>query len=94
LSGSDVARKLTIMSRQIPSLQDKLPKGYQSVDTFDLTPAPLASIKDGQEYVDKLPQFDADFDKLNEEAQKEGCVLRYVGVIDVKNGVIKASLER
>lgn len=94
LSGSDVARKLTILSRQIPALRDSLPKGYQSVDTNDLTPASLASVKDGQEYVDRLPQFDADFDKLNQEAQSQDCVLRYVGVIDVKKGVIKASLER
>ena len=94
LSGSDVSRKLTILSRMVPSLQDKLVKGYQSVDTFDLTPAPLRDIKDGQEYVEKLPEFDADFDKLNKEAQEAGCVLRYVGVIDVEKQIIKASLER
>lgn len=94
LSGSDVARKLTILSRMIPSLREKLPKGYESVDTHNLTPAPLANIKNGQEYVDKLPEFDDAFDQLNQEAKKARNVLRYVGVIDVQKGVIKASLEQ
>ncbi|UZJ54604.1 hypothetical protein CBS101457_003924 [Exobasidium rhododendri] len=94
LSGSDVSRKLTILSRLIPSLRNSLPKGYESVATHDLTPGPLRGIKDGQEYVEKLPQFDTDFDTLNEEAQKSGSVLRYVGVIDVTKKEIKASLEQ
>lgn len=42
----------------------------------------------------RLPEFDAEFDALRSEAQKEGKVLRYVGVIDVEKGVIKASLEK
>jgi len=42
----------------------------------------------------KLPDYDGDFDKLNEEARKDGKALRYVGVIDVEKGEVKASLER
>lgn len=42
----------------------------------------------------RLPEFDGDYDKLNKEARAEGSVLRYVGVIDVKNKEIKASLEK
>lgn len=42
----------------------------------------------------RLPEFDGQFDKLRSEAQKEGKVLRYVGVIDVKARLIKASLEK
>ena len=42
----------------------------------------------------RLPEFDTEFDTLRAEAQKEGKVLRYVGVIDVEKGVIKASLEK
>lgn len=94
LSGSDVARKLAILSRLIPSLRDSLPKGYQSVSTKSLTPAPLADVKDGEEFVKKLPQFDEEFDALNANAQKNGNVLRYVGVIDVQKKEIKASLEQ
>lgn len=94
LSGSDVSRKLTILSRLIPSLVDKLPKGYESVPTHSLTPAPLADVKSGEEYVARLPEFDGDYTKLNEAARQEGCVLRYVGVIDAESGEIKASLEK
>ena len=42
----------------------------------------------------KLPAFDAHYDELRQSAQKEKSVLRYVGVIDVNEGVIKAALEK
>lgn len=94
LSGSDVSRKLTILSRLVPSLTASLPQGFKSVPTHSLTPAPLESVTSGDEYVQKLPEFDGDFDALNKAARDEGCVLRYVGVIDVEKGEIKASLEK
>lgn len=93
LSGSDVARKLAILSRLVPQLADALPEGYQSVPTHSLTPAPLADVASGEEYVKRLPEFDGDYDALNKEAFNNGSVLRYVGVIDVKSKEIKASLE-
>lgn len=93
LSGSDVARKLAILSRLVPELKEQLPEGYLSVPTHSLTPAPLADVKSGEEYVQRLPEFDSDYDKLNKEAFDQGSVLRYVGVIDVKKREIKASLE-
>jgi hypothetical protein len=31
---------------------------------------------------------------LRESAKKEGMVLRYAGVIDVQQGVVKAALEK
>lgn len=89
-----MSRKLAILSRLVPGLTDSLPDGYQSVATHSLTPAPLADVKDGQEYVEKLPQYDGDYDALRQEAQREGSVLRYVGVIDAQKKEIKASLEK
>lgn len=94
LSGSDVARKLAILSRLVPSLANSLPEGYLSVPTHSLTPAPLADVSSGDEYVQRLPEFDGDYDSLNSAARAEGSVLRYVGVIDVQNKQIKASLEK
>jgi homoserine dehydrogenase len=94
LSGADVARKLTILSRLIPSLRSALPEGYKSVSTKSLTPPPLELVTSGEEYVQKLPAFDGEFEDLRKSATSEGKVLRYVGVIDVKEGAIKASLER
>lgn len=31
---------------------------------------------------------------MREEAEKEGKVLRYVGVIDAVNGIVKCGLEK
>lgn len=42
----------------------------------------------------RLPEFDAHFDEMRQNAAKEGMVLRYVGVVDVRSGEIKASLEK
>lgn len=93
LSGSDVARKLTILSRLIHELANALPDGFTSVDTQSLTPAGLRDEKDADTYVKRLPEFDAEFDELRAKAQANNAVLRYVGVIDVENKVIKAGLE-
>ncbi|KAL8292449.1 hypothetical protein RQP46_001061 [Phenoliferia psychrophenolica] len=100
LSGSDVARKLTILSRllsaspsALPSLPS-LPEGYASLSTETLIPAALASISSGDEFVAKLPEHDAEFDQLNAEAEKAGEVLRYVGVIDRQTGTVKCGLQR
>ena len=92
LSGSDVARKLTILSRLIPELSNLLPGGFESLDTQSLTPAPLANVTDPEEYVRRLPEFDSEFDALRAKAQEKNCVLRYVGLIDVENKQVKAGL--
>ncbi|RDX45101.1 aspartate kinase homoserine dehydrogenase [Lentinus brumalis] len=94
LNGADVARKLTILSRFVPSLRSALPSGYQSVNTKSLIPPELEGIDSGDEFIKRLPEFDAHFDKLRADAFKEGKVLRYAGVIDVATGVIKADLEK
>ena len=94
LNGADVARKLTILSRYIPSLRNKLPEGYKSVSTKSLVPAALNGLESGDEFIEKLPEHDQEFDKLRSDAFRENKVLRFVGVIDVASGVIKADLER
>ncbi|KAG8903780.1 hypothetical protein FRB99_002770 [Tulasnella sp. 403] len=95
LNGADVARKLTILSRLIPSLQSSLKLGYKSVATTSLVPDILAAPEvTGNDFVQHLPDFDAHFDELKADALKESKVLRYVGVIDVPTGTIKASLEK
>ncbi|KAH7905219.1 homoserine dehydrogenase-domain-containing protein [Hygrophoropsis aurantiaca] len=94
LNGADVARKLTILSRLIPSLRHLLPHGFVSVQTASLIPPALESISTGDEFVKRLPEFDAEFDRLRESADKEGCVLRFVGVVDATSGVVKAELAK
>jgi len=95
LNGADVARKLTILSRMIhPSMLALLPHGYKSVDTQSLIPPELASVSDGDTFMQRLPDFDTRIAQLREEAAREGRVLRYVGVIDVEQKIFKAGLEK
>ncbi len=44
--------------------------------------------------MDRLSEGDAYFDGLREEAKKEGMVVRYVGVLDVKARTVEAKLEK
>jgi len=94
LNGADVARKLTILSRIIPALRNALPAGYKSVNTTSLIPTALEGIPTGDEFLARLPAFDAYFDRMRAEAAAEGKVLRFVGVIDAGRSEIKVSLER
>ncbi|KAF9457756.1 homoserine dehydrogenase-domain-containing protein [Collybia nuda] len=100
LNGFDVARKLTILSRTIslspqttstslPSLQS-----FASVQTTSLIPAALEGIPTGDEFISRLPEFDPHFDQMRAEASAEGKVLRFVGVVDVAGGQVKAGLEK
>ena len=42
----------------------------------------------------RLPEFDARYEKLKQEAKAEGKVLRYAGVVDVQSKTVKAALEK
>jgi homoserine dehydrogenase len=100
LNGADVARKLTILARAIPEMKDEqgnfpLLHGYQSVETTSLIQqAPASAISNGNEFMKWLPERDAHFAQMREQAAKEGSVLRYVGVVDVKNKIVKAELAK
>lgn len=89
-----MARKLTILSRLVPELTSHLSEGYKSVSITSLVPQALQSITSGNEFIQRLPEFDSEFERLREEAKVEEKVLRYAGVIDVKAGVVKAALEK
>ncbi|KAG6814467.1 hypothetical protein H0H93_012938 [Arthromyces matolae] len=99
LNGFDVARKLTILTRTITSnsrAPTALPalQSFASVQTQSLIPKPLEGIPSGDDFIARLPEFDAEFDKLRADASAEGKVLRFVGVVDVAGGVVKAGLEK
>ncbi len=47
----------------------------------------------GDQFVKKLEEYDAEFEGIKSKAAENGMVLRYVGVIDVKEKIIKAALE-
>ncbi|KAH9478570.1 putative homoserine dehydrogenase [Psilocybe cubensis] len=98
LNGFDVARKLTILSRLISSMPSgsSLPslQSFASVQTASLIPPALEGIPTGDEFIKRLPEFDDEFAKLRVEASKENKVLRFVGVVDVAGGQVRAGLEK
>jgi homoserine dehydrogenase len=73
----------------LPSL-----KSFASVQTASLIPAALENIKTGDEFIARLPEFDDEFAQLRKEASRENKVLRFVGVVDVTGGQVRAGLEK
>ncbi|KAF8637850.1 hypothetical protein AX17_002476 [Amanita inopinata Kibby_2008] len=99
LNGFDVARKLTILTRTISTLSrypTSLPElqSFTAVQTASLIPPALEGIPTGDEFVARLPEFDSQFGQLRAEARAENKVLRFVGVVDVANGQVRAGLEK
>ncbi|CAK5274706.1 unnamed protein product [Mycena citricolor] len=98
LNGFDVARKLTILSRIIAHSPSPggLPRlqSFKSVQTTSLIPAELEGIPTGDEFIARLPEFDERFAKMRADASADGQVLRFVGVVDVVTGQVRAGLER
>ncbi|KAI9339956.1 homoserine dehydrogenase-domain-containing protein [Obelidium mucronatum] len=81
LNGMDVGRKVVILGRVagIPLSLDTLP-------IENIVPEPLRGITSVDEFMKKLPDFDAHFTALNDAAKAKGRVLRCVGVVDPVNG--------
>ncbi|KAF2086782.1 homoserine dehydrogenase-like protein [Saccharata proteae CBS 121410] len=90
LNGLDVARKLTILAR-LAGLSVESPTSFP---VQSLIPKELESCQSGDEFLEKLQQFDQQMDALKEEAAKEGKVVRFVGSIDVPKGEVKVGLEK
>ncbi len=76
LSGTDVARKLIILGREM-GLRLEL----KDVELESLIPPALASCSP-EEFMERLPELDAGMLKRYEAARADGRVLRYVGVLD------------
>lgn len=89
LNGMDVARKLTILARYAGLKV----QGPDSFPVQSLIPDALASAKDSNEFMQKLPEFDAEMETYKDQAAKQGKVVRYVGSVDVDAGKVKVGLE-
>lgn len=76
LSGLDVARKLIILGREMG-----LPLEMQDVKVESLVPAALTDCSI-EEFLERLPQYDAAMLKRFEAAKAKGKLLRYVGRLD------------
>jgi aspartokinase/homoserine dehydrogenase 1 len=76
LSGTDVARKLIILGREIG-----LPLELSDVQVESLVPPELAACG-ADEFLDRLPEFDSRMQARFADASASGEVLRYVGRLD------------
>jgi len=90
LNGLDVARKLTILAR-IAGLPVESPTAFP---VQSLIPQELESCKSGDEFLQRLPEFDSRMEELKASAAKEGKVVRFVGSIDVGSKSVKVGLEK
>lgn len=90
LNGLDVARKLTILAR-LAGLPVESPTAFP---VQSLIPAELEAVTSGDEFLEKLPGFDAQMDEVKTSAEAEGKVVRFVGSIDVGAGKVKVGLEK
>jgi homoserine dehydrogenase len=90
LNGLDVARKLTILAR-LAGLPVESPTSFP---VQSLIPAELESCASGDEFLARLPEFDGQMDKLKQDAEAEGKVVRFVGSVDVPKGAVKVGLEK
>jgi homoserine dehydrogenase len=90
LNGLDVARKLTILAR-LAGLPIESPTSFP---VQSLIPAELESCCSGDEFLQRLPEFDSRMEELKQSARKEGKVVRFVGSIDVGKKEVKVGLEK
>jgi aspartokinase/homoserine dehydrogenase 1 len=88
LSGTDVARKLIILGREIGM---RLELG--DIDVESLVPEPLRKVASVDEFLKGLPAFDTQMDQLYQAAAAAGEVLRYVGSVSPR-GVAEVKLKR
>ncbi|ORX66785.1 homoserine dehydrogenase [Linderina pennispora] len=89
LNGMDVARKVTILGRVAG-----LDIGTDTLPVENIVPEALRSVASADEFMQRLPEFDAHFAQLNQDAIKEGAVLRYVGKVDVAGGQSSVKLAK
>ncbi|KAI0477725.1 homoserine dehydrogenase-domain-containing protein [Xylariaceae sp. FL0804] len=89
LNGLDVARKLTILAR-LAGLEVESPTSFP---VQSLIPQELESVASGDEFLEKLPEFDSQMEKTKAEALAQGKVVRFVGSIDVPSKAVKVGLE-
>ncbi|XXG48440.1 hypothetical protein AAC387_Pa02g2887 [Persea americana] len=89
LSGTDVARKVIILARE-----SGLKLELSDIPVQSLVPEPLRLSASADEFMERLPKYDADIAKKRHDAEAADDVLRYVGVVDVINEKGNVELRR
>lgn len=91
LNGLDVARKVTILSR----IAGNKVQDASSFPVKSLIPKPLERVESVAEFMEKLPEYDDDMEKLRKEAEAENKVLRFVGKVDLSGTpAVSVSIEK
>ena len=88
LNGLDVARKIVILAREAGVKID-----LENVEVTSLVPIRLQKCASLDEFMARLPEFDVDFSRQREEAEKSNGVLRFVGSFDFKTKRATATLR-
>jgi len=86
LSGNDVARKLLILERQLGRKMD-----FEDIVIENLIPPHLREGKFSGQFYQQFQEYNDLLKRRFEQAQKNDCVLRYVGTLDEKG--VRAELQ-
>jgi len=89
LAGTDVARKLVILAREIGCALE-----LSDIAVESLVPPALAGVTSIEEFLARLPEHDAAMQARVAEATAAGEVLRYVGVVDPAGPAAHVRLAR
>ncbi len=84
LNGMDVARKVLVIAREAG-----MPLELADVDLQPVVPDELATITDGDLFMQRLPEYDQTFQKLIDQAESQQQKLRYVAIIKDQKCAVK-----
>ncbi|CZR67550.1 related to bifunctional aspartokinase/homoserine dehydrogenase 2 [Phialocephala subalpina] len=90
LNGLDVARKLTVLAR----LSGLPVQSHTLFPVQSLIPKELESCTSGEEFMQKLHEYDSRMEEIKSEAEKEGKAVRHVGSIDIQSKQVRVGLEK
>ena len=68
-------------------------EGPESFPVQSLIPKALESASSASEFMQKLPDYDAEMESYKEEAAKANKVVRFVASVDVANNKVSVGLE-
>ena len=88
LSGTDVARKLVILGREMG-----LSLELDDIEVESLVPESLVDVSNVDEFLAQLANYDDAMRARLEAATAAGQVLRYVGSVDATEGIDKAKAQ-
>lgn len=90
LNGLDVARKVTILAR-IAGFNVESPTSFP---VESLIPKDLESASSASEFLEKLPNYDNEIEKIKQDALKNNQVLRFVGKVDFTTNKVSVEIGK